>query len=568
MDGGSLFLDEQISFLAKDENKVNAKNQKSPKIKLSSQITNNSDSVIIRATSRKITDIDLVPSYYQSSTSVYLSYNFISSLKNIIQFHHLSKLMIEYNRIKYIEDLEPLAYLQYLLELKLEGNPVCRIPLWDLHTINLCEKLYLLNGKIVKRVDYSKIISNEKQLLHSIFFVHVATNIAKKLSKLDLHSVDDKKRAEIIRNELKSNNKEVFFNKIRSSSPSAEYEPYINHLRKSAIKIHNEFLSNFPNFLEVFKNDLDNDGNDETELHDTSLLSKTSQIDNQSKEENHQKLNSNFNKLLKRLQNVSEISPFSNTFNTLSDLLACFGLQAVGLNSNENITKILECNQEENQNIPDAIEYSLLVDGYQDDDTIVEQFKCNVEVESSIEEFHANGYNPDLQIYVTSNNVFEIPDNEMQKNENPSNDIPDDACSQHSKSLTFEKQLENEILESEILSQHVEEEDNSSDSGDSFTQQQKIINATPITKTIPLSEASANDFHLLPNKELSIPKLQKHKNTSSSKSVKSHMNNDLRKIFRKREYQELMGGTIGEMLSNESVAFDSYSQKSRNTSIS
>lgn len=103
----------------------------------------------LRATGSGVQTINLLPVEQTGCLSLLVSFNCISSLENIGQFRHLNRLMMEYNNICFIEDLAPLASLRYLTVLSLEGNPVCQLPLWDIHVIKLCPKLTILNGKKV-----------------------------------------------------------------------------------------------------------------------------------------------------------------------------------------------------------------------------------------------------------------------------------------------------------------------------------------------------------------------------------------------------------------------------------
>ena len=103
----------------------------------------------LRATGSGVQTINLLPMEQTGCLTLMVSFNCISSLENIGQFRHLTSLLIEYNNICYIEDLAPLATLRFLTILSLEGNPVCQLPLWDIHVIKLCPKLKMLNGKKV-----------------------------------------------------------------------------------------------------------------------------------------------------------------------------------------------------------------------------------------------------------------------------------------------------------------------------------------------------------------------------------------------------------------------------------
>ena len=122
-------------------------------MKLSKKIANFTQTHTIRATAQSIKIIDLVPSKFVNCSELFLSHNSIKTLGKIDQFHLVSRLMLEFNDICYIEDLVPLGRLPNLTELRLDGNPVCNLIFWDLHTIDMCKSLKLLNGKVDRRTD-------------------------------------------------------------------------------------------------------------------------------------------------------------------------------------------------------------------------------------------------------------------------------------------------------------------------------------------------------------------------------------------------------------------------------
>ena len=115
----------------------------------------------LRATGAGVEYINILPGEFANCLSVYLSYNSISSLKNIVQFRRMTTLLMEYNNIQYIEDLEPLSKLRDLKVLNIEGNPVCRLPMWDVHVVVLCQKLRVLNGVRVSKL-FSKPYSRKE----------------------------------------------------------------------------------------------------------------------------------------------------------------------------------------------------------------------------------------------------------------------------------------------------------------------------------------------------------------------------------------------------------------------
>ncbi|CBZ30454.1 conserved hypothetical protein [Leishmania mexicana MHOM/GT/2001/U1103] len=70
--------------------------------------------------------------------TVLLSRNRISNLLGIVQFRHCVCLSLLGNRIRTIEDCEPLAMLPDLQYLSLEYNPVTRLPHYRAHLLRIC----------------------------------------------------------------------------------------------------------------------------------------------------------------------------------------------------------------------------------------------------------------------------------------------------------------------------------------------------------------------------------------------------------------------------------------------
>ncbi|KPI86737.1 hypothetical protein ABL78_4207 [Leptomonas seymouri] len=70
--------------------------------------------------------------------TVLLSRNHISTLLGIVQFKHCVRLSLLGNRIRTIEDCEPLALLPDLQYLSLEFNPVAQLPHYRAHLLRIC----------------------------------------------------------------------------------------------------------------------------------------------------------------------------------------------------------------------------------------------------------------------------------------------------------------------------------------------------------------------------------------------------------------------------------------------
>ena len=92
----------------------------------------------------------------------------------IKQFKKLKELLMDFNEISRIEDLQPLSTLKNLTVLHIEGNPVCNLPLWDLHLLTFCPKLRVLNGQKTKDFLYSKSqIQHFNNSFDSIIFFNI-----------------------------------------------------------------------------------------------------------------------------------------------------------------------------------------------------------------------------------------------------------------------------------------------------------------------------------------------------------------------------------------------------------
>ena len=162
---------------------------------LSAQVVGQTPSVCLRVTSKGITTIDIVPLEFTGISSLFISSNCISKLKNISQFPRLLRLMVESNEIATLEDLKPLAKLPVLEDLRLGGNPVCRLPFWKYHVLRLCPNLKWLNGKRVNIKDAMMVVFEEKllKLILDVEFARdminkdgaTAQTIAKRISKLN-----------------------------------------------------------------------------------------------------------------------------------------------------------------------------------------------------------------------------------------------------------------------------------------------------------------------------------------------------------------------------------------------
>ncbi|OHS97480.1 hypothetical protein TRFO_36301 [Tritrichomonas foetus] len=119
-------------------------------MKLSRALKGAKPSLCIRATAMTVSDIDTVPISFHLATELFLADNKLKTLGNIGQFPSLVRLSLENNSISDIESLEPLRALTKLKEIRLRGNPVCQVPLFECHLTNICESLQVINNKRIK----------------------------------------------------------------------------------------------------------------------------------------------------------------------------------------------------------------------------------------------------------------------------------------------------------------------------------------------------------------------------------------------------------------------------------
>lgn len=145
--------------------------------------------------------------------------------------------MVEYNDIELIEDLFPLAKLPLLTELRLEGNPVCRLPLWDYHVIYFCKELRLLNGKPVNRKN-AKFAKYEVDILNSLYYSNFVLKILKLLTRIPKISTEQLNK--LICTEIAKVQPGAFKQKIRSQHSADKPAEYINFLFKEGITKQNE----------------------------------------------------------------------------------------------------------------------------------------------------------------------------------------------------------------------------------------------------------------------------------------------------------------------------------------
>lgn len=200
---------------------------------LSSICQSTSPAVYLRATSKDVRKIDVVPPKYTGCVRLYISHNLISSLVNIDQFHFLRKLMIEYNNIRYIEDLRPLSRLELLNEIRLEGNPVCSLPFWKYHLISFCSSLVFINNKLVDSTK-AHIATVEVRLLDSLFVSDLSSRILPWYMKTPRHYDRTVVRQTI--KELKKESFQAFNNSIREQCSTLNPDEYFEKLKEICLE--------------------------------------------------------------------------------------------------------------------------------------------------------------------------------------------------------------------------------------------------------------------------------------------------------------------------------------------
>ncbi len=132
------------------------------------QIPQNFERQKVSAVERFVTFIDLLPDRYHEAQAVYLSKNSLSSIDGIQQFRAIRSLSLADNLLASWEDLAPLVKCipqrlplaggeaeaveggcPLLESLSLEGNPLCRLPNYRAHVVQMLPRLRMLDGRQV-----------------------------------------------------------------------------------------------------------------------------------------------------------------------------------------------------------------------------------------------------------------------------------------------------------------------------------------------------------------------------------------------------------------------------------
>lgn len=503
---------------------------------LSSKIEKTDQTYSVRATSKGITKIDLVPPKFLHCSVLFISHNSIHTLRNVDQFRCLTRLMAEYNNICHLKDLEPLKNIPNLYELRLEGNPVCRIPLWDFYVIELCKNLMLLNGKAVRKkvkfkeeLEYCDEYTNlniplvlhlEQEMISSLFYSEIAYKIVNRVNsvfKLRTNSTKNKqnffrdKIIDVTRKELISANKKEYITKIKSESPTQDVDQYFQYIEKLLLKKYVIYQKIFPNWNRMAEQLL--------QLHQERVKN----FDQQTKQFSSNNIN-------------------HNSCSSLSKLITSYELQSIGLLTNEDITQHLSQYQDENikeslllaeagktspSNYLTKTSISTSIIASNSDSILKPKSKKNSSNNVSLMSYHPilsidfdfskenqlniKSYNPKLE--TVEDFEFEVPDEDLQQFV----DAIDESSSESSednykdKELTFDGQMEREIIESETMSQTFQnnfkaKHDNEGFSSDSYRQQ--IMRINPIITTIPISDISGSDMNSYDGKVVSSGRRQ------------------------------------------------------------
>lgn len=504
---------------------------------LSSKIENTNQTYSLRATSKGITRIDLVPPKFLHCSVIFISHNSIHTLRNIDQFRCLTRLMAEYNNICRLKDLDPLKNISNLYELRLEGNPVCRIPLWDFYVIELCRNLMILNGKVVRRkvkfkeeLEYSDdyttfniplVLHLEEDMLNSLFYSDVAYKIVNRINSINKLKTNNSKNKqnffrdkilEVIRKELIASNKKDFIYQIKTESPTQEVDQYLLHLENLLLKRYILFHKIFPNYNRLSQ----------------QLFQK------------HQEGIKNLEQQIKKIK-TNNINHHS--YSHLASLMTSYELQSIGILINDDITNHLSQYQDENikeclllAEIGNISDNKITSPKTPTTTTISTTNSISILTpkisRSSSKNYSLISYHPILSIdfdFTKENQLniksytpkletienfeFEVPEEDLQKFidaiDESSSDSSDDR--DKDKELTFDGQMEREMIESETMSQTLQnnirtKHDIDVFSSDSYRQQ--ILRVNPIITTIPISDISGSDMNSYDGKNVSSGRRQ------------------------------------------------------------
>lgn len=218
---------------------------------LSERLKPSNNPSCLRATGGGVSHINMLSASQAACTSLYISYNSISSLKNIEQFQQLTVLLMEYNALNDVTDLLPLAKLKKLRVLRLEGNPLCKIPLWEIHALKVCPKLKEINGVDTSQLyggRYSRDELNHFLEVELMMFQFIITaKYAKRVlkQKVSRPKLQMQVACKIVQSSMfrDPNASIIEGDKLRRQSLGATPEGYFAFLRQTAIQIHESIIT-------------------------------------------------------------------------------------------------------------------------------------------------------------------------------------------------------------------------------------------------------------------------------------------------------------------------------------
>lgn len=200
---------------------------------------------ILKATSKGVTYINkLKPELASNCLSLWISYNSIRCIKNIKQFINLKDLEMEFNLLENIEDLNPLHYLINLQNLNICGNPVTRLPLWEIYVLKNCPNLKFLNKKSVdlignthySRIELLHLLDFEKEFFSYIFYAKFVIYVLQEKINKPQYTFQ-KIISYLNRNEIEQQTAE-----IRNSFLYSNIDSYFAFLRFTLIKHHQTII--------------------------------------------------------------------------------------------------------------------------------------------------------------------------------------------------------------------------------------------------------------------------------------------------------------------------------------
>ncbi|KAA6382752.1 MAG: hypothetical protein EZS28_021720 [Streblomastix strix] len=144
--------------------------------------------------------------------TLYLSNNIISSLQGISKFKNLHTLSLANNKITSFDQVQQLISLNSLQNLRLACNPICYLPYYRLHIINLCSSIIILDDEEVTEYEreQAQSVIEKEEIMYNVMFGNdqlirkLEQLILKVILHLDLRKLFAGKVAKLInRNELK-----------------------------------------------------------------------------------------------------------------------------------------------------------------------------------------------------------------------------------------------------------------------------------------------------------------------------------------------------------------------------